>query len=218
MKKFIAQINKTVLSAIDSMVFSEDVEPDRNVAKIVSIDWKNVLSGQKPNSSDTTLEELQYLEKITKSRTKAEEEMVMIVDDNVTDLFMPYLKKHDLKLPKKLIDTLWDNIFYPATMNLKWQYNRPRPYQLGPKRGIDINHIETDTHDSPAYPSGHTAYGVMLASILSDLYPDHSSELYELANKVGKARELQGVHYPSDNNAAMVVIGAMWEDIKYDVL
>ena len=144
--------------------------------------------------------------------------MVMIVDDNVTDLFMPYLKKHNLKLPKKLIDSLWDKIIYPVTINLKWQYNRARPYQLASNRGFEIDYIETDTHHTPSYPSGHTAYGVMLAFVLSEFYPEHSSNLYELANKVGKARELQGVHYPSDNNAAMVIVGAIWEDIKYDIL
>lgn len=218
MKKFLAEMNKTTLNTIDSMVFSEDKDQDKNIPDIVSIGWRNVLSEPETNSSETTLRELQYLEKITKSRTKKEEEMVMIVDDNVTDLFMPYLKKHNLKLPKNLIDSLWDKVINPLTMNLKWQYNRARPYQVGPKRGIEIDYIETDTHHTPSYPSGHTAYGVMLASVLSDFYPEHSSALYQLANKVGKARELQGVHYPSDNNAAMVIVGAIWEDVKYDIL
>lgn len=218
MNKFFAQINKTAINAIDSMVYSKDKDPEKSIPKVVSIGWKNVLSDPQLNSSDSTLKELQYLEKITKSRTKKEEEMVMIVDDNVTDLFMPYLKKHNLKLPKNLIDSLWDKVINPLTMNLKWQYNRARPYQVAPKRGIEIDYIETDTHHTPSYPSGHTAYGAMLASVLSNFYPEHSSALYSLANKVGKARELQGVHYPSDNDAAMVIVGAIWEDVKYDIL
>ena len=28
---------------------------------------------------------------------------------------------------------------------------------------------------------------------------------------------LQGVHYPSDNDASMVVASAIYEDIKYDM-
>ena len=121
MNKFFAQINKTAINAIDSMVYSKDKDPEKSIPKVVSIGWKNVLSDPQLNSSDSTLKELQYLEKITKSRTKKEEEMVMIVDDNVTDLFMPYLKKHNLKLPKNLIDSLWDKVINPLTMNLKWQ-------------------------------------------------------------------------------------------------
>ena len=218
MNKFVAGINKTALHAIDSMVYSEDKEPDKSVPDIISIDWRNILSQPEPNSSDVTLKELQYIEKITKSRTKKQEEMVLLADEDVTNLFLPYLEKHNLKLPKKMIKSLWDKIIYPATMNLKWQYNRARPYQLAPKRGIEIDYMETSTHKAPSYPSGHTAYGVMLASVLSEIYPDHSSGLYEIANKVGKARELQGVHYPSDNSASMVYVSAIWEDIKYDIL
>tara|TARA_R100000008_G_scaffold86104_1_gene77916 strand:- start:1004 stop:1681 length:678 start_codon:yes stop_codon:yes gene_type:complete len=218
MNKFVAEINKTALYTIDSMVFSEDKDPERNVPEVVSIGWQNVLSDPELNSSKTTLKELQYLEKITKSRTKKQEELVKIVDNDVADLFLPYLRKHDLKFPKKLIDSLWSKIIKPVTMNLKWQYNRARPYQLAPKRGIEIDYMETSTHHTPAYPSGHTAYATLLASVLSELYSEHSSKFYELVNQTGKARELQGVHYPSDNNASMVFVSAIWEDIKYDIL
>ena len=102
-------------------------------------------------------------------------------------------------------------------MNLKWQYNRPRPHQLSPKFGVEINYISTDTTDTPSYPSGHTAYAAMLASVLSEMYPEHSSELYELVNVAGKAREMQGVHYESDNDASMVIVGALWQDVRYDI-
>ena len=102
-------------------------------------------------------------------------------------------------------------------MNLKWQYNRPRPHQLSPKFGVEINYISTDTTDTPSYPSGHTAYAAMLASVLSEMYPEYSGELYELVNVAGKAREMQGVHYESDNDASMVIVGALWQDVRYDI-
>ncbi len=57
----------------------------------------------------------------------------------------------------------------------------------------------------------------MLASVLSEMYPEHSSELYELVNIAGKAREMQGVHYESDNDASMVIVGALWQDVRYDI-
>ena len=53
--------------------------------------------------------------------------------------------------------------------------------------------------------------------MLATLYPQHTSEFYELINLVGRARILQGVHYPSDNDASMVIASAIFEDVKYDM-
>ena len=58
----------------------------------------------------------------------------------------------------------------------------------------------------------------MLASVLSEIYPEYSSDFYKLAKVAGEARELQGVHYPSDNAASMVIASALWEDVRYDFL
>ena len=44
-----------------------------------------------------------------------------------------------------------------------------------------------------------------------------SSKFYGLVETVGMARMLQGVHYPSDNDAGMLLYVAIWEDIKYKI-
>jgi len=36
-----------------------------------------------------------------------------------------------------------------------------------------------------------------------------------MINLAGFARCLQGVHYPSDNEASMVISGAIWQDVRY---
>ena len=100
-------------------------------------------------------------------------------------------------------------------MNLKWKYNRARPYQIAEYLGYKINVLETKSHKTPAYPSGHTALAAIGGYYLSDKYPEFSSEIFAAVNKAGLARELQGVHYPSDNEASMVIAGALWQDIKY---
>ena len=218
MQKMISEINKTISDTTNSLVFSKDEEPDRNVSKVITIGWRDVLPDPPANNSDVTMKELKMLQDITKNRTKEQTDLVILVDESVANLFIPFLEENNLHFPRKMIDTLWDNVMYPVIMNLKWRYNRPRPYQLGFRYGFDIDHIQTETHNTPAYPSGHTAYGAMLASVLSDIYPEYSSDFYKLANVAGRARELQGVHYPSDNNAAMVIVSALWEDVRYDFL
>ena len=218
MKKIISEVSDDISESLNSMVYSKDIDPEERVSKLISIDWKNVLPDPPKNNSETTKKELLELSKLTKNRTQEQLKLVMIVDKKVDDLFIPYLENANLKFPQKTTEKLYKKIFYPVFMNLKWQYNRPRPYQLAPKLGVEIDHIETDTHHTPAYPSGHTAYGAMLASFLSEIYPSHSSDFYRLANLVGLARKLQGVHYESDNSSAMVIASAIWEDVRFDFI
>jgi acid phosphatase (class A) len=98
--------------------------------------------------------------------------------------------------------------------HLKFYYNRPRPYQLSEYYGVSINRIITKTHKTPAYPSGHTMYAALIAEILSDKYPEHKKEFDKLVDLCGKARELQGVHYPSDNEAAKKIIKTIYPELK----
>ena len=79
------------------------------------------------------------------------------------------------------------------------RYNRPRPEQLGPMLGYDIKSMKTDTDDTPAYPSGHTAQAWTMALYLADKHPDHKEGLYDIAKKIEDSRIIRGAHYPSDN-------------------
>ena len=99
---------------------------------------------------------------------------------------------------------------------VKWKYNRPRPYQLAKKLGMDFKHFESPrkTHHTPSYPSGHSMYGHLVANILSDMYPDHEKEWTEAAKMVGDARVGQGVHFPSDNKASAYITKSIWDDVK----
>ena len=108
-----------------------------------------------------------------------------------------------------------NTILEPIIKNLKDKFNRPRPKQLGDIMGFDIKVIETGTHHTPAYPSGHTAYAAIAAYLFADMYPYYSSEFFKMIGLAGFARCLQGVHYPSDNEASMVITGAVWQDIRY---
>ena len=53
--------------------------------------------------------------------------------------------------------------------------------------------------------------------MLASLYPEHTSKFYELINLAGRARVLQGVHYPSDNDASMIIASVLYEDLKYKI-
>ena len=216
MKNLISETAEKISDDIVSMKYSDDIPPEKEVSDLVSIDWRNVLPTPPENNSQITKDEIEDLLKITSSRTDKQIELVYTVDKDPRLIFDPLLKKYNLEYPTQRADRIYKDVIFPVIMNLKWQYNRPRPYQLAPKFGREVDYIRTDSINTPAYPSGHTAHATMIASILSDMYPELSSEFYELANIAAKAREIQGVHYESDNDASMVIVGALWQDIRYE--
>ena len=211
----ISKINKSLAERIDSIVYTTDKKTFK-VSNQLTIDWANVLPEPPKNSSKETKKELKYLADITENLSISQKNLVYLVDKEPLDLYNDILRRHDLKMPREIFNKVW-RMTAPVIMNLKYKFNRPRPEQLAKFYGLNINVTETKTHQTPAYPSGHTAYCAMGAYILSDVYPEHSSEFFGKIGDAGFARCLQGVHYPSDNEAAMVITGAVWQNIRYKI-
>ena len=211
----LSKLDKSLAQRIDSVVYS-DKKKTLKVSKQITIDWEGVLPAPPKNTSKETKKEIEYLASLTENLSKSQKNLVYLVDKEPLDLYNDVLRRHDLKMPREIFDKVW-RITSPIIMNLKYKFNRPRPEQLAKFFGRKVNVIETKTHQTPAYPSGHTAYCAMGAYILSDLYPEHSSEFFGRIGDAGHARCLQGVHYPSDNEAAMVISGAIWQNIRYKI-
>jgi acid phosphatase (class A) len=209
----LSDIEKAFSENINSIKYT-DSKKSWKVSDRITIDWKNVLPKPPSNNSKETRKELEYLQNLTKNLTVQEKALVHLVDGEPLDIYNSILKKHRLEMPKKDFKKIY-NLTYPVIMNLKHQYNRPRPKQLGDRLGFKINVIETKTHHTPAYPSGHTVYAAMGAYLLADKYPELSSEFFRKISDAGLARCLQGVHYPSDNEASMVISSAIWQDLRY---
>ena len=209
----ISKLNKSLAQRIDSVVYT-DSPKTFNVSSKITINWKSLLPAPPKNSSEETKKELKYLADLTENLSIDQKNLVYLVDKEPLDLYNDILRRNNLKMPREDFKKLW-RITEPVIMNLKHSFNRPRPEQLGKYYGLDIKVLETKTHHTPAYPSGHTAYAALGAYLLADMYPEHSSEFFGKVGDAGHARCLQGVHYPSDNEAAMVITGAIWQDVRY---
>lgn len=209
----IFELDKAFSESIDSLKYT-DSKKSWKVSDRITIDWRNVLPDPPANNSRETRKELEYLQAITKNLTISEKNLVHLVDKEPLDIYNPILRSNNLEMPRDEFKKIY-RLTYPVVMNLKHQYNRPRPKQLGERLGFKINVIETKTHHTPAYPSGHTVYAAMGAYLLSDKYPELSSEFFRKISDAGLARCLQGVHYPSDNEASMVISSAIWQDLRY---
>jgi membrane-associated phospholipid phosphatase len=116
---------------------------------------------------------------------------------------MDFCKNKKITFPQKNFDDLYD-IFKPLILNTKYYFNRARPYQLAKLYGLTIDVIETDTHQTPSYPSGHTVYARLAGNLVTSSHPEFKYELDQIVNRSAYARVLQGVHYPSDNLASII--------------
>ena len=96
---------------------------------------------------------------------------------------------------------------------VKYHLGRARPYHLEPK--LDpLARMRT-----PSFASGHTLWAYIQAFTWSELIPEKRTEFLKLAYEVGESREIMGIHYPSDEEAARVLahrmLQAMWENPEF---
>ena len=47
-----------------------------------------------------------------------------------------------------------------------------------------------------------------------DRFPQYEEDFRKMEDMVGRARVLQGVHYPSDNQAGKVLARKLWDELK----
>lgn len=107
---------------------------------------------------------------------------------------------------------------YPKTMHLlagvtrdarimeftiKYHLKRPRPYHLEP----DLEPMGRVSN--PSFASGHTLWAYIQAFTWSELIPDQRKQFLDIAYEVGASREIMGIHYPSDEEAARVIAHQM---------
>ena len=161
-----------------------------------------------PPSQEQRVKELSIVSNQYKNR-KNPEEMQNDLDVNSAKLFVDLVTSAGNKIEKNFVSSLKDNIDPQVTFH-KRHFNALRPNELAKEKNIPFKSDKLTTINSPSYPSGHTAQAFYIAHILSDMHPDLSDDLYQLAQMIADSRIDRGVHFPSDNEA-----GKMLADILY---
>ena len=105
----------------------------------------------------------------------------------------------------------------PIVLQLKYHYNRPRPVQIAESYGLKFHEEPLESAKTPAYPSGHATQGMLIARILSEIYPEHTGELMNLGADVANSRMVAKVHYPSDTKFGCDLAKSLFEHIKKTV-
>lgn len=189
---------------IDSIVYSDSVI-EYPISKVINFDWKKILDPPFKNSSNKTYKEVIYVQDQSLShRSFQDRENILNIDHDPNSGIKALLKQRNLQFPSAYFEMFY-NITKPVMLNIKYLYNRPRPQTIAKIYGITIDILETETHFTPSYPSGHTFYTSLAYEISHSLYPSLKHELKTEVNNTANARIRQGVHYKSDNNASIIL-------------
>jgi acid phosphatase (class A) len=190
------------------------------------------------NSSEQTRAELDFLLEWQKKRTPEQVERTSKVLAPIG--YWPHIdvktdhenyetnRKHLMFEGREVLGENCTAENYPATFKLlqgvttdmrimeftvKYHLLRARPYVLEPKlRPLQIM-------GSPSFASGHTLWAYIQAFAWSELVPEKRQQFLDLAYEIGESREVMGIHYPSDEEAARVLahrmLTAMWSNPQF---
>lgn len=171
-----------------------------------------ILSPPPANDSQTTKNELDEVILSASNRSKQAETTILAIDTDPLIIFSSILNTKKLEFPQYKFNVMYD-ILYSILKELKLFYNRPRPNQIAEFYDLRVNVLHTNSHSTPAYPSGHTAYAKLAELLCIKLFPELTDELRAATKKVGQARVKQGVHFPSDNIASEYLVENIYDQL-----
>ena len=126
---------------------------------------------------------------------------------------MNLIEKHNTNITKKQLKKIVrESIKF--IMELKYKYNRPRPYQIAKFYDIDLNGTQLDSMKTPSFPSGHAIQGYLLGEYLSSIDSRNSNEYLGLGNDIAESRIIAKAHYPSDKEYGKKVAKALFKGMK----
>ena len=135
--------------------------------------------------------------------------------DKVGKSFKKLCKEIGVDYPKDVVKELKESAG-AVVLDLKYHFNRPRPYLLAPLYDIELgtNELKDTTFDSPSYPSGHATQSTLIANYLANKYPLHRGKFLRLGRDIAKSRMVAKVHYPSDIQMGEMIGNDMFRYLK----
>jgi acid phosphatase (class A) len=182
-----------VLTLVAGAARGEDVA---RYIKSGDIDWASILPGPPADGSPEQQAEVAQMLQVQERRTaedvarcRSEIDLSFasfadVLGDNFTEHLLPQTAA---LLAQTQIDT------HLMLVDAKKYWHRPRPYKADSRIHPCVK-LETNG----SYPSGHAAQGVIWATILAEIYPEHRDALMARGREIGRDRVTGGVHFPSD--------------------
>ena len=207
------KLKQLIKESLNDMVFSKTIKPKHKKrmnleTKLFPNNPKLSMTPPPANDSNKTRAEIFYL--LSYNDGVIDNEMVQAYDD-IVKAFIPIVEKNGVQVSKDELQEIL-NQTSKFTLQLKYKFNRPRPYQIAEHYGIeDFKRHNLDTAKSPSYPSGHALQGRLIGLILTDKDPKHQNEYMAVSQKISDSRIMARAHYESDK-----VYGEKLADELYD--
>ena len=159
------------------------------------------------NSSATTLDEVRYLQsiRVNKEFVKKHDNIKKVFKDTLAELELPYIKEE----LKSLL-----NESGKFVVELKYKYNRPRPWQIAEFYGVKLKGIDMESMKTPSYPSGHAIQGYLAGMYYANKYPEYSKVFKQLGEDIAHSRIVAKAHYPSDKTFGKKVAEYLYTLLK----
>ena len=155
------------------------------------------------DSSFDTAQEIKALKKIKLNKSFVKKY------DNIEAAFKKTAKDNNIKDYDKNIAAKLIKESAPVILELKKYHNRSRPYELDKS----LSAVKMKSMNTPSYPSGHSAQGMLIASVLKDKY-GKSSAFMQTAKNISDSRNMAHAHYMSDSKNGTELGKQLYKHIK----
>ena len=203
------------IKPIETAVYSTDGMKDKHAKKIEYVKTKGLFKDfnmskyfdKKPpkNTSLRTYQELMYLKDLPEDKEFVEKH------DDIEGVFEEVCKEHNLEYPKELVKEIIKSC---SMLELKWHYNRPRPFQIAKHYNVELGEHVMESMKTPSYPSGHSAQGILIGKLLQTKLPINTDAFLEAGKRISYSRNIGRAHYPSDSELGETIGNAMYLHIK----
>ena len=200
------------LLKLREMVYSKKIKPkhQKKIDMKTSLwDENIILPRMMPpeNDSSLTLKEIKYLAEIEPSQEVAE------MGDDVLKNFMDLIEKHEVNVSEEFINRIIKESA-KFIMDLKYKFNRPRPFQVAEFYHIDLNGTQLDSMKTPSFPSGHAVQGYLIGEYLAKFDNVNAYEYRMKGEEIAQSRIIAKAHYPSDKEYGKVIAKALLNGMK----
>jgi len=204
------------IKSIKNVVYSNDSMSDKQIKKIEGIkdglfkDFnysKYKVKNPPKNNSMVVYNELQFLKDLP------EDDGYVVEHDDGEKVFEQVCKENNVEYPKELVENLIKSAS-GIILDLKYHYNRPRPFQLASHYNIKLGEKVLESMKSPSYPSGHSIQGILIGKVLQTKLPINTDAFLEAGKRISYSRNLGRAHYPSDSKLGEEIGAEMFRYIR----
>lgn len=205
---------------IKNAVYSTDGMKDKHAEKIEYAKSKGLFKDfnmskyfdRKPpkNTSIKTYQELMYLKDLPEDLEYVKQH------DAIEEIFQEVCKDNNVEYPKDLVNELIKSSA-GLIMELKWNYNRPRPFQLAEYYNIKLGGTTLESMKTPSYPSGHSTQGILIGKVLQTKLPITTDGFLEAGKRISYSRNIGRAHYPSDSELGEIIGNSLYQHIKHKI-